>query len=62
MNINLKQTIEQGKLSKLELLEKAFKEIQNFYINELLKSKETLENIERVIKQNPSIIKKEESK
>lgn len=57
MNINLKQTIEQGNLSKIEHLEKTLRQIQNLYLDELKKSKETLENIERILKLAPHLMK-----
>lgn len=53
MKIDLKQTIEQGGLSKQERLKITLQKLQEFYLDELIKTKESLENISNVINTAP---------
>jgi hypothetical protein len=62
MNIDIKQIIEQGGMTKSERLELVLKNLQSFYLDELEKSKKKLETIIEVIKINPDMMKGDNGK
>jgi hypothetical protein len=61
MNYNVQQLLEQGGLSKMEHMETVLKGVQEFYQEELKKTKENLEVIKNVIEQAPHLTNNKES-
>jgi len=57
MRIDIKEAIEQGNMSKAERLKTILEGAQNFYLDELKETKNSLENIKKVIQYAPDIIK-----
>jgi hypothetical protein len=49
MNINIKESLEQNGMSKMERMIFTIRELQNFYLKELEESKKNLENLYNVI-------------
>jgi len=49
MNLDLKDLIEKGNISRMERIEKVLRGVQDFYCDELIKTKEKLDNMKNIL-------------